>query len=245
MSFSSPTLNRSRALLQRPWRALSGYAVVALLFVPASVLAQASDETGFVFTADERGSSISCADLATGIVTTIAVTVAPHNVQISADGQRLLVVGASADPAHGAGHGHAGGAGRLLVLDPRALNEPAAQIEVGDHPAHVVTDLQGLRAFVSNAGDDTLSVVDLDAGSVVATISTGDYPHGLRLSPDGQRGRAASTARPRSSHLAFSASHVVISSISPTCAAMMSSASFRICGFSPCSSSTSAMSMAP
>jgi YVTN family beta-propeller protein len=186
MSFSSPTLNRSRALLQRSWRALSGYAVVALLFVPASVLAQASNETGFVFTADERGSSISRADLATGIVTTVAVTVAPHNVQISADGHRLLIVGAPADPAHGAGHGHAGGAGRLLVLDPRALNEPTAQIEVGDHPAHVVTDLQGLRAFVSNAGDDTLSVVDLDTGSLVATISTGDYPHGLRLSPDGR-----------------------------------------------------------
>lgn len=184
-SFSAQT--PSMALEHPPRRILPCIALVALLSLPAIGMAETAGGTGFVFTADERGNTVSRVDLSAGTVTKVAVPVAPHNVQIGADGRHLLVVGAPADAAHGGGHGHAGGSGRLLILDALALEEPAAEIEVGDHPAHVVTDQEGHQAFVTNAGDDTLSVVDLNAGVVVATIPTGGYPHGLRLSPDGQR----------------------------------------------------------
>ena len=40
-------------------------------------------ESGFVYTADERGHSISVIDLSSGWVKTIAARVAPHNVQVS------------------------------------------------------------------------------------------------------------------------------------------------------------------
>ncbi len=147
---------------------------------------------GIIFTADERGNSISAIDLATGQVTTVPVKISPHNIQVTIDGARLLAVG---DPAvDGGGHAHGGanhGAGkvkgRLLVFDAIALAKgPVADVAVGAHPAHVIVDQQGRRAFVTNAGDNTVSVVDLTKGRVVKTIGTGRYPHGLRMSPEGR-----------------------------------------------------------
>ena len=41
--------------------------------------------------------------------------------------------------------------------------------------------------FVSNEGDGTVSVVDLDDRAVIATIEAGTRPRGLGLSPDGTR----------------------------------------------------------
>lgn len=48
---------------------------------------------GFVFTADERGNSITVIDLSTGQVRSIAMSISPHNVQVSSDGRLLLAVG--------------------------------------------------------------------------------------------------------------------------------------------------------
>lgn len=146
--------------------------------------------TGVVYTADERGPSISAVDLATGRVTITPVPISPHNVQIAA-GARLLAVG---DPAadgqehdHGAAHGADQAWGRLLVFDATDLaSGPAAEIALGKHPAHVVADRRGERAFVTNAGGDAVSVVDLRRNIVIETIGTGRYPHGLRMSPDGR-----------------------------------------------------------
>lgn len=170
---------------------LAALALAGLLWVPAQAMAQgaAGTTTGQVFTANELGNSVSRVDLATGEVTTVPLSVAPHNVQITPDMKQLLLVGSPAMAEHGeggaGGHGGADIAGQLLVLDPQALDAAPAEIEVGKHPAHVVTDREGRRAFVTNAGDDTISVVDL-ATRGVTSIPAGDHPHGLRLSPDGR-----------------------------------------------------------
>lgn len=146
----------------------------------------------FVYTADEHGSSISAIDLAGGHVATVPIPISPHNVQITADGKRLLAVGEPAADGHGHAHGgNAHGAndakGRLLILDPAGLGaKPVTEIVVGAHPAHVIADQRGERAFITNAGDNTVSVVDLAAGKLIATIGTGRYPHGLRMSPNGR-----------------------------------------------------------
>jgi YVTN family beta-propeller protein len=39
--------------------------------------------------------------------------------------------------------------------------------------------------YVSNSGDDTVTVIDTATFTVKATIPVGDFPHGLRPSPDG------------------------------------------------------------
>nr|WP_103174622.1 DUF305 domain-containing protein [Paracoccus sp. SY] len=140
---------------------------------------------GTVWSADEGGSSISAIDLSSGTVTTTPIPVAPHNVDLTPDGRFLLAVGTPASGDHGDGHDHAGGdtAGLLVMLHPRDLSKPAATVEVGAHPAHVVADRQG-RAFVSLSASDEVAIVDLARGAVTARIGTGAYPHGLRLSPD-------------------------------------------------------------
>lgn len=170
-------------------RGILGLAAAAFLILPLpGGTPQAGEAQGYVLTADEQGNSVSRVDLTTKEVSTVALPIGPHNVQVTPDMQRLLVVGSPAEAGHG-GHGgnhHGQSPGRLLLLDPLALKTAPLEIVVGNHPAHVVTDPEGRRAFVTNSGDDTIAVVDLAAGRVVANIPTGDYPHGLRLAPDGR-----------------------------------------------------------
>lgn len=143
---------------------------------------------GTVYSANEGGNSISAIDLGTGGVDTVAIPIAPHNVDLTPDGKLLLAVGNPATEGdHGSdGHGHgADGAaeGLLVILDPQNIAAPKATVAVGSHPAHVVADRLG-RAFVALSGGDEIAVVDLAQAEVIGRIATGDYPHGLRLSPD-------------------------------------------------------------
>lgn len=154
--------------------------------------------TGFVYTADEFGNTVSRIDLTTEKIDIVPVPITPHNVQFVSGKDLVLAVGlpvaGKAEDAHasngaghgGDGHGDAAVAGQLIVLDAADISSGVkASIPVGGHPAHVIADAQGNRAYVSNSEDDSLSVVDLAKGEVVATVGTGDYPHGLRMSPDG------------------------------------------------------------
>lgn len=169
-------------------------AITLMMSCIEPVLAQMAsfDRGSVVYTADEHGNSISAIDLAAGSVTTVPIPISPHNVQITADGTRLLAVGEPAVEGHGHGpsraaHGGDEAMGRLLVLDATNLvSEVVDEIVVGAHPAHVIADQSGVRAFITNAGDNTVSVVNLSAKKVIATIGTGRYPHGLRMSPDGR-----------------------------------------------------------
>jgi YVTN family beta-propeller protein len=170
-------------------------AVLLIALGAATAHAQQSQalegETGFVYTADEYGNSISAVDLATGQVETVPVAISPHNIQATADGARLLVVGNPATDSAMQGHsgdGHESEVeGQLLVFDPRNLSSgPLVSIPVGEHPAHVVVDREGRRAFVTLSGQNAIAVVDLERNEILRKIETGRYPHGLRISPDGR-----------------------------------------------------------
>jgi YVTN family beta-propeller protein len=151
----------------------------------------AGPASGTIYTADEHGSSISVVDLGAGSVATVPIPIAPHNVQVTDDGRWLLAAGEPAGDGHGHGHGRGHGhgeeaAGRLLVFYAGDVaTGPVAEIPAGDHPAHVVADAAGARAFVTSAGDDAVTVVDLEAREAIGSVATGAYPHGLRPSPDG------------------------------------------------------------
>jgi YVTN family beta-propeller protein len=136
--------------------------------------------TGVVYTANERDQSISEVRLDNSQIKTIKVNIAPHNVQITPDGTMLLVVGM---PTHAAHHG-ADSRGQLLIFHTTTLAVEA--IAVGEHPAHVVTDSSGERAFVSDSAANLIRVIDIKAKTEVGQVATDRYPHGLRLSPDGQ-----------------------------------------------------------
>ena len=160
----------------------------SLLTAGQSATSAAFNASGHVYTADELGNSISAIDLETSRITTVPILITPHNVQITADGTRLLAVGSPIEDDHGhGGHGTGKAAGRLVVFEaPDLASGPAVHIAVGSHPAHVIADRQGRRAFVTNAGDDTISVVDLVDKTIIGIVRTGAYPHGLRMSPDGR-----------------------------------------------------------
>lgn len=167
---------------------------IALLTLDQSALAAAptgTPEEGIVYTANEDG-TISAVEVRTGQVTSVATRITPHNVQVSRDGRWLLAVGPLAEksaakapmpmPAMGAMD-----RGRLLIFDTANLTAvPAADIEIGRHPAHVVMDAQGQRAYATNSEDNTVLVIDVVQKKVIGEIPTGAFPHGLRLSPTGR-----------------------------------------------------------
>lgn len=177
----------------RPWLAglLAAAIVAAITTLSGSAHAGADGSAaGFVYTANEYGNSISAIELNTGEVRTLPVPISPHNVDVTADGRHLLAVGDPATEDHGHGEENANHSddaeGKLLVFDTTDLATGPVVISVGRHPAHVVVDREGTRAFVTVAGDDSVSVVDLASRTLLQTIKTGQYPHGLRISPDGR-----------------------------------------------------------
>ena len=145
-------------------------------------------KAGFVYTADERGNSISVVDLSNGQVKTIPIRISPHNVQISRDGRLLLVVGMVGAKTSDHSEMVKGGKmepGRLLVFDTATMNaDSAIDIEVGRNPAHVILDKENRLAYVTNGEDNVLSIIDVAQRKVVGEIKTGASPHGLRMSPD-------------------------------------------------------------
>lgn len=177
--------------------AAAAVATAALFVKPAG----AEPASGFVYTADEQGGSISRIDLSTGKVDSFAVAIAPHNVQFVLGTGRLLAVGVpqSAHDHDGndqsSEHSKMGGmgemdmdaGGKLIVLDTANLaSGPIASIPAGAHPAHVIADPDGKRAFVTDSEHNIVSVINLENGAAIATVPTGDYPHGLRMGPDGK-----------------------------------------------------------
>lgn len=169
-------------------RASGGSTVAAaVMLMISATLAQASGfaTSGSVYTADETGNSVTKLDLASGKTMTVPVAVSPHNVQVSPDGKTLLVVGTkTVTNVHG--HGHDGAMGTLLLFDVSTFGkaEPV-EVEVGEHPAHVVVTPDGKRALVTNSEDNNVSLIDLASSSVLGTAPTGEGPHGLRVSPGG------------------------------------------------------------
>ncbi len=191
-----------RYLSRRQFLASTATALVSSLALgPSLAYAQQSPASaqklkGIVYTADEHGNSVSAIDLASGRVQTVPIPISPHNVQSTADGSRLLAVGGPAGDGHGHGansaHDQKETKGRLLIFDAAKLSSgPMASIQVGNHPAHVVVDRAGQRAFVTNSGDNSVAVVNLAHKTIVQTIKTGRYPHGLRISPDGSESYVA------------------------------------------------------
>lgn len=170
-------------------------AVAQLAFLAAAGPVFAAGEKAYV--ADEESNTISVID-ATSFkkIGSIPVGQGPHNVQVAPDG-KLLWVTNNGEPAKAtekaaqkgmsqSGHGAMAGVGAAWAIDT-ASGTVIAKVPVGMHPAHVVLAQDGRHAYVTNGGDDTISVVDTSAQRVVETIPVGASPHGIRLSPDGKQ----------------------------------------------------------
>lgn len=160
--------------------------VVLLLTSGVQAPAQPAPWIGLVVTANGDGHSISVVDAARWKVRkTLHLSVAPHNVQASADRRFLYVT------ANGAMSGmnmEMMEPGYVLAFDMRHLDAgPVFSLNVGMHAAHVIVDGAGRFAYVTVAGENAVKVIDLRSKAIAATIPVGKMPHGLRMSADGKR----------------------------------------------------------
>ncbi|MGW2565208.1 beta-N-acetylglucosaminidase domain-containing protein [Streptomyces sp. NPDC001537] len=62
----------------------------------------------------------------------------------------------------------------------------STDIPVGANPGEVVVSTDGRTAYAANQGSNTVSVIDVGAGKVTATVAVGRVPAGLALTPDGR-----------------------------------------------------------
>ena len=150
-----------------------------------------------VYVANEGADTVSVID-AVSFKTLASVRVGkmPHNVQVSPDGKLVWVTnngepGQAADASAQKGmakadHEAMAKPGAVWAIDTSS-NAIVAKVPVGMHPAHVVVSPDGRFAYVTNGGDNTVSVIDTTAQRLVVTIPVGQFPHGLRFTPDGKR----------------------------------------------------------
>ena len=150
-----------------------------------------------VYVANEGADTVSVIDAASfKTLASVRVGKMPHNVQVSPDGKLVWVTNnGEPDPA-GDASAHKGMAqgehdamaqpGAVWAIDTSS-DAVVAKVPVGMHPAHVVVSPDGRFAYVTNGGDNTVSVIDTAAQRLLATIPVGQFPHGLRISPDGKQ----------------------------------------------------------
>lgn len=162
-----------------------------------SGVASAADK---VYVANEGADTVSVLDAASfKTLASVRVGKAPHNVQVSPDGKVVWVTN-NGEPDRAAAsvhkemakgeHSAMATAGAVWAIDT-SRDAVIAKVPVGTHPAHVVVSPDGRFAYITNGGDDTVSVIDTSAQRVVATIPVGKFPHGLRISPDGKHAYVA------------------------------------------------------
>ena len=77
------------------------------------------------------------------------------------------------------------GSAHLLVVDPHA-GEILSAVETAQRVSHMVAATpDGKRAFVANIGSGSVTAIDLEAGTKLADVVTGDGAEGVAVTPDG------------------------------------------------------------
>lgn len=74
--------------------------------------------------------------------------------------------------------------GRLLTLDTATNTLSPVEIITGHGPVNLVLNKTGKWAYITNAWDDTVSVIDISTNLPKETIKVGMYPDGIDLTPD-------------------------------------------------------------
>jgi YVTN family beta-propeller protein len=64
-----------------------------------------------------------------------------------------------------------------------AQTQEQHRVQVGAGPISIAVNTETGRAYVVNAGDGTVSVIDGDTDTVVATVSVGSHPYSIAVNP--------------------------------------------------------------
>ena len=119
---------------------------------------------------------LAIADLAAATARNRLLDMRPRDVTFSRDGRTLYVTGCREYCT----------SGTVELLDS-ASHDTIRTLTVGPAPDRLALSPDGSRAYTTNVGGPSLSVVDLASGVVEATVPVGIEPTGLAVSPDGSR----------------------------------------------------------
>lgn len=142
----------------------------------------AKAESPVIFTANEGGSLSKISVKEQKVLATLQFDGAVHNVQVSPDGK---VVGAVVVPEMNTSGSDSpmDMPGKAVFIDPKT-DQILKEVEVGNHPAHIVFTDNGKYVLVTNNEDNNVTVIDANNYSKLKTIPTGKGPHGFRISHD-------------------------------------------------------------
>lgn len=133
----------------------------------------------------QTGGSIVVLDTATNVLATLSVN-NPFWIALNSTGSRAYFTNSLSD-----------GTGFVSVIDtigpPSAGVQAAgaskitvtASIPVGHRPLGIALSPNGDNAYVANATDNTVSVIDTLSSTVIATIPVPTFPWGVAVTPDG------------------------------------------------------------
>lgn len=194
--FSTTLLSRPRptARLTSPW-----ILIILMMVCPAVILGQPGTASadalsvgtvpegatpraeGMLLVVNKGESTLSVVDPRRGEeLARIPTGDAPHEVAVSPDGRWAMVAnyGTGSEPGH-----------TLTLVDLESL-EAVRDIDLEEQtrPHGITWHPDGDRVVVTTEGNGTLTVVDVEAGRVVAAIPTDQrVSHEVALSPDGRR----------------------------------------------------------
>jgi YVTN family beta-propeller protein len=138
------------------------------------------DARGLLYVVSKESNTLYALDTRTGKMAYSAPLGAEaYTCRLMPDGKQLLIT--------------LWGAGQLLVWDCEKRTV-AQKINVGDNPNDIAIRRDGKFAFVANADDNSVSVVDLTTGKTIETLvaalfpdaPTGSTTNSVCLSPDGE-----------------------------------------------------------
>jgi PGF-pre-PGF domain-containing protein len=123
---------------------------------------------GTVYMADFTGHALYNINTTTYAATPIAGFGGPFGVAIGPEGGRVYVTDIGF------------GGGNVSVVNT-STNTIIANVPVGNFPVEIAITPDGKHAYVTNNGDDTVSIVDLDANAGVGVINVGPSPWGIAM----------------------------------------------------------------
>ena len=119
---------------------------------------------------------LAVADLTAGNAVESMLDMRPIDVALSRDGRTLFIAGCKEFCTTG-----------MIQLLDTTNGTLQRSYNVGPSPYRLALSPDGRRAYTTNLGGPSLSVVDLASGSTLATLPVGVEPTGLAISPDGTR----------------------------------------------------------
>jgi YVTN family beta-propeller protein len=145
-----------------------------------------SRDGALTYVANVDSSTITMIDTATNAVIGSIILPAhtyPNDVAVAPDGSRVYAVSP--------GNRSPSIPGMLFVIDSLSRTVLQTLSLPDDFPVAIEISPDGAFAYVTNAGSDSVSVVDTAANSIAAKIPVGHNPFAIAMTPDGARAYVA------------------------------------------------------